>query len=394
MIIPSPPSPLKSSGSATWMSQNDESNAVVTSVDADVPDIRHAPLSNSPSLRSRSSSPFRANYDDAQYRMRTLRYANIFIEEEVPTDISTFVNQEIFYDVTFDDSKLHPIAEELSKKAKELVEFPANEAGWLVALFAAIDSLKGEGLQIVYDGDWRDDLKPPVVPAHPTIPRKRSLSRGSTQSATAQTVETATTRPSSPGMPVLHLETPRPDICIGLSERSISTALELVKGPEVARRFLLEMGLTGGPIGDPHASEQLLRFPFLIVELKASATGGNLYQAQNEAAVGGSSALQILRGLLELYHVHLKEEGGDGCQLEKETHAKVVFSVTTEGPIYELWLHFQRSNGDFCMACIGAWRITLRDGALGFLSHLSAILRWGNGAFRNTVTNAIRQIYC
>lgn len=48
--------------------------------------------------------------------------------------------------------------------------------------------------------------------------------------------------------------------------------------------------LHGTPLG--------LRFPFFMIEAKyAAATGGNLYQTQNQAAVSGSVALRTFEAL-------------------------------------------------------------------------------------------------
>lgn len=43
-----------------------------------------------------------------------------------------------------------------------------------------------------------------------------------------------------------------------------------------------------------HGTPLWLRFPFFMIEAKSAAPGGNLYQAQNQAAVSGSVALRIL----------------------------------------------------------------------------------------------------
>jgi hypothetical protein len=118
----------------------------------------------------------------------------------------------------------------------------------------------------------------------------------------------------------------------------------------------------------------------------AGSTGGNLYQAQNQAAVGGSTALQILRNLSELKSAqNLDWESQGSSQASNgpietlpDLISHMVFSVTTEGPIHELWLHFRRpSEEDFYMVCIGAWRTTVKDDTLNLLRYLWAVLRWG-----------------
>lgn len=100
---------------------------------------------------------------------------------------------------------------------------------------------------------------------------------------------------------MFNLETPRPDRSVGLSDESLVNNLEPKMGRSTARSFLLDLQDTTSLVSDPHVTPLGLRFPFLIVEVKAGSTRGNLYQAQNQAAVGGSTALQILRNLSELH---------------------------------------------------------------------------------------------
>jgi hypothetical protein len=104
-------------------------------------------------------------------------------------------------------------------------------------------------------------------------------------------------------IPIFKLKDPRPDICVGLSDDYLAKALEPSKGRSTARSFLYDLQDTSTVISDPHLTPLGLRFPFLIVEAKAGATGGNLYQAQNQAAVGGSRAVQIFETLSDLQYV-------------------------------------------------------------------------------------------
>lgn len=192
------------------------------------------------------------------------------------------------------------------------------------------------------------------------------------------------------------LKDPRPDICVGLSDESLANDLVPGKGRGIARSFLLDLQDTSSLISDPHVTPLGLRFPFLIVEAKSGATGGNLYQAQNQAAVSGSAALQILKNMSYLQSAPNMGQGGqediefsNQPELSIATLPELIFSITTEGPIHELWLHFRRSGQDFCMVCIGAWRITLKDDLVNLIRHLFAVLKWGNGKFRDTIIRAL-----
>lgn len=64
-----------------------------------------------------------------------------------------------------------------------------------------------------------------------------------------------------------------------------------------------------------------LCFPFLIVEAKSGATGGNLFQAQNQAAVSGASAINILKSLEKLY-VECCGSGSPSPEAAQQHHAR------------------------------------------------------------------------
>lgn len=184
----------------------------------------------------------------------------------------------------------------------------------------------------------------------PTIPRKRSqlhqLLRGN---ATADGLYQSTDSSRAIEPAIFKLKDPWPDICVGLSDDSLADALRSTKDRYITQSLLLDMQDISTLISDPHVTPLGLRFPFLIVEAKAGATGWNLYQAQNQAAVGGSTALLILKGLSGLR---------DGQDLNKENHddveasnksgqaspnieLNIVFSITTEGPVHESWIYFR-----------------------------------------------------
>ncbi|PWY73918.1 hypothetical protein BO83DRAFT_336834 [Aspergillus eucalypticola CBS 122712] len=338
------------------------------------------------SQRSRSSSPSRLS--DAQYRYRLLRRANIFVDDEIPMDIRHHTENQVF-NILLDnnDSNLHKVSEKLWHKSKELVRKPSGEAEWTEALYTAIDELKPDGLEVARNRDWREDLKPPVYNPLSTVPRKRDRSH---RIVPGNTVE--------PTIPIFKLKDPRPDICVGLSDENLANALVPKKGRSAARRFLVDLQETSSLISDPHVTPLGLRFPFLVVEAKAAATGGNLYQAQNQAAVGGSAALQILKNLLDLQDLdeedqEVTEDGPVVAQDLPNTKLRLAFSVTTEGPIHELWLHFQKPREeDFYMVCLGTWRTTLKDGSLNFLRQLSAVLRWGNGELKDDIISVLQDI--
>ncbi|GLA15796.1 hypothetical protein AnigIFM62618_002344 [Aspergillus niger] len=226
------------------------------------------------------------------------------------------------------------------------------------ALYTAIDELKPGGLEIARNRDWREDLKPPVYNPIATIPRKRDRSQqivpGST--TTDNLYKSPSINPAEPTIPIFKVKDPRPDIGVGLSDENLANALVPKKDRSIARRFLVDLQETSSLISDPHVTPLGLRFPFLVVEAKAAATGGNLYQAQNQAAVGGSAALQIFKNLSDLQDM---DEGQGTTEdstvvAEDSPNAKLclAFSVTTEGPIHELWLHLQKPREEDFLWCV------------------------------------------
>ena len=195
-------------------------------------------------------------------------------------------------------------------------------------------------------------------------------------------------------MPVFKLKDLCPNICVGLSDEALADGLRPHMG-NIARDFLLDLQDTSTLISDPNIIPSGLRFPFLLIETKSGATGGNLYQAQNQAAVSGSSAVQILRNLLDLQEIqesHRRNSpaGYDDSEL---TELNLAFSITTEGPIHELWLYLRRSCDDeFYMVCMGSWRVTNDDASRNFLLHVAAVLRWGHGKLKNIIVSTLKDL--
>ncbi|KNG83184.1 hypothetical protein ANOM_008833 [Aspergillus nomiae NRRL 13137] len=315
---------------------------------SDIPII--PPPSTRSSQRSRPSSPVRPS--DAQYRGGHFRRAKIFVGDEIPTSISYYVDTSIFHNLTSSgDDHLHQVAERLWRKSKELEKKPSGEVEWTEALYAAINDLKPVEFEAVRN---RGKLALPPVAIHnprPTILRKRSQRDQLLQENAATDSLYPSPDPSraiEPTIPVFRLKDPRPDICVGLSDDSLADSLEHTKGRDIAQSLLFDMQNTSTLISDPHVTPLGLRFPFLIVEAKAGATGGNLYQAQNQAAVGGSTALLILKSLSDLVDSQdLNRENQDCVEASTESgqatpdiKLNLAFSITTEGPVHELWLHF------------------------------------------------------
>jgi frataxin-like iron-binding protein CyaY len=152
-------------------------------------------------------------------------------------------------------------------------------------------------------------------------------------------------------------------------------------------------------LSEPHQAQIGLRFPFLVIESKGGAAGGNLIVAQNQAAVDGACALNILADL-ERVAAQIKSQL-DYCQSNQEDlmgrpggedkASMIVFSVTTEGPLHEIWVHF-RVGDAYHMTCHRAWRTTRREDAKEFVQALARIVEWGKRGFRENILSLLGQI--
>lgn len=88
----------------------------------------------------------------------------------------------------------------------------------------------------------------------------------------------------------------------------------------------------GMPLLCSEPTQLQIRFPFFLVEGKSYATCRTIYEAQNQAAVSGACSLKILHDLDDLVR-----------KFDPRSYSKrkpIVFSVCTEGPIHQLWIHY------------------------------------------------------
>ncbi|KAF1363886.1 hypothetical protein EJ07DRAFT_100541, partial [Lizonia empirigonia] len=183
------------------------------------------------------------------------------------------------------------------------------------------------------------------------------------------------------------LTTPKPDIALGLAHTSFT---------HMQRTALMMLQDDCFVLSEPHQAQIGLRFPFLVVESKGGAAGGNLIGAQNQAAVDGACALNIL-GDLECIVTRIRSQSGyvqfnqgnPGTEQEEDCRIPLIlFSVTTEGPLHEIWVHY-RVGEAYHMTCYRAWRTTRLEDAWEFVQALAGIVEWGRIEFRESVLNLL-----
>jgi len=152
-----------------------------------------------------------------------------------------------------------------------------------------------------------------------------------------------------------YISTPKPDIVVGLEDRAFVPT---------HRVRLAKHQSSGLILSDPHSAAMGLRFPFLIAETKGLSLNGGLVAAQNQAAISAACILKILDDL------------DDQAALPTApTSPHLCFSITTEGPVHELWVHFKLGDATH-MQNIRVWRTTHQRDVRELVYCLAQILKW------------------
>jgi hypothetical protein len=176
------------------------------------------------------------------------------------------------------------------------------------------------------------------------------------------------------------LLTSKPDITLGMSHTSFTP---------LQKRVLRLLQDDDNVVSEPHQAQIGLRFPFLVVETKGGAAGGNMIGAHNQAAVDGACVMNILGDLQNVVaRIMQHPDAGDG---EESGPPAIAFSVTTEGPLHEIWVHY-RVESEYHMTCHRAWRMTHRKDADEFVQCLAEIIEWGRTDFRESILGLLGRI--
>lgn len=199
-----------------------------------------------------------------------------------------------------------------------------------------------------------------------------------------------------PPTPQWDVKTPRPDISIGLSNDAVVNAL---RSPHLTRKGAKNLLTTlaapdarnnGKPLLCLGSTKQevQIRFPFMPVEGKSYATGRTIYEAQNQAAVSGACALEILHRLDDLAQ-----------KAKPSSHSKgqhIVFSVCTQGPIHELWTHYTTEEDGDRIYNNKIWKscnMAVDCEVPGFLEAVDNVMRWGPGGHLEKIVNQLKLVW-
>ena len=181
------------------------------------------------------------------------------------------------------------------------------------------------------------------------------------------------------------VKTPRPDFTIGFRDSTISNALtERGLSEFKADDFLNWLQLEQKLCSDPTQNFLNVRFPILVIEGKAYATGKTAFEAQNQAVVSGSCMINLQQQLTELFESVFPNLKGEKIPL--------AFSICTEGPQIEFWVHYtllkenvRSHHMNIFRTCYGSLQGGLKD----FLMDVDRLMRWAEDEFLKEVVDQL-----
>ncbi|KAF1937276.1 hypothetical protein EJ02DRAFT_458848 [Clathrospora elynae] len=353
---------------------------------------------NKASVRARSASPTKKS---PEYRQNCMARAHIYIDQvfELPADIAALrchiIGDAYQGNRTELEDRVGEIANDYLSQCRELARDAKGEAEWKSALLEGVlrRLVKLLGLDTLTmsasDKPWRKELKPrppslqdllssstprlsPATLLLATAPACLNLANPTPATDPSESTTTAseitaisTAEEFDSSNPLM---TPKPDIIVGLARHSFT---------EVHQVLLGEWQDNGQLLSEPHLVQLGMHFPFLLVEAKGLTTSGNMMGAENQAAVGGACAINILEALQRLEPT--------------VPLARIVFSITTEGPLHQLFIH-HHIDGKYHMTVHRAWRATLKRDCSEFVLALAHIVQWGAGEYRDTVVASLDRV--
>ncbi|KAL5114648.1 hypothetical protein ACEQ8H_007493 [Pleosporales sp. CAS-2024a] len=323
-----------------------------------------------------------------------MSYAGVFIDglielphhvERKVRDILEAESLEDIIGTTEDDSQQATYVKRFLDQSRYNARSCSLEGNWKSSLFSLIGDLARDNFEYhTSEKLWNADLKPsPPGVAQPDDESGAStpcfsqplsvLPDFDSQSASGFPGPVPSLQPYRPSIAYtisseaadpFYISTPKPDIVVGLQDRNF----------EPSHRVRLAQHQSFGSIlSDPHTAPMGLRFPFLIAETKGLSLNGGLVAAQNQAAIGAACMLKILNDL----------ENQAALPTESASPAAepwLCFSVTTEGPVHELWVHFTLGEATH-MHNIRTWRTTHAPHVRELVSCLIRIFKWAKDEF-------------
>lgn len=208
----------------------------------------------------------------------------------------------------------------------------------------------------------------------------------------AQSVASTT---STDAVDPYHISTPKPDITVGLAHTAFV---------QLHQRRLVDHQASSSILSDPHAADMGIRFPFLVVEAKGLSLSGSLISGQNQAAISGACMLTILKDLNHQAAWNTSSEPDLGFHTPdvepripitipsaSQPSPVLCFSIVTEGPVHELWVHFEH-EGAFHMEFLQSWRTARKRDAQELVHFLARIMAWGRGRFKDAIVGKLDKV--
>jgi hypothetical protein len=74
-----------------------------------------------------------------------------------------------------------------------------------------------------------------------------------------------------------------------------------------------------------------------------------------------------------------------------QSNLALCFSIVTEGPVHELWVHFEH-EGAFHMEFLQSWRTTRERDARELVHFLARIMEWGKEGFKDCIVKNLDKV--
>jgi len=276
----------------------------------------------------------------------------------------------------------------------ETFDFP-RKAGIVLPLTPVYTSLRAN-----LDLDWDPSLKPDVQQevwdldalgqpnneADDVVDRPNKRQQGERSFPSPDTSQSTMPPPAAPSQSKQDsVKTPRPDFTIGLRHSTISNAL-MKRGLSKfkADDFLKVLQRERKLCSDPTQNFLNVRFPILVIEGKAYATGKTVFEAQNQAAVSGVCMVNLRQELTDLFEGVFSNLRGRKTPL--------AFSICTEGPQIEFWVHYASSEDNVRSHYMNIFRTcygSLQGGLEDFLTDVERLMRWTKDEFLKEVADQL-----
>ena len=382
----------------------------------------------------------------AFYRYKHLSAVQIHIHSDPPNNIEKAIDKIIGTDVKnqrFDE--LRHIARGLRLAFLNNVKAQSGEDNFVHPLYSAIASLNLRNIILNEKAEWRNELLPSIQqhktrfdfsfmaekdPPRPTVEMEKRQHLSSElyispePSCTSARVNVERTNMMPPPLPPslenkteqYPVKLPRPDITIGTELSSVIAKLSGRSLNETEARVFLDW-LQAERLDKPNGKSAPvllpvpalralnLAFPFAVIEGKAYSTGKQIFEAENQGAVSASCALKIQTDLDELVsrakgRATSSSAVASAAQsteptLQDITAPPLFFSITTQGPIHELWAHWTVVKDEIRMfesKLIDSCNALLVNQAEQFMVKVNNVCVWGTGPFIDSVVRRLELV--